>query len=66
MGCRDSRRVNVNPGSHTVEACDSSGCWPRRTAQLSADQVFAYTLTCTSALDETAVDGRPRKICAEQ
>jgi hypothetical protein len=63
MGCRDSRRVSVSPGSHTVEACDTSGCWPRQTTQLSANQAFAYTLTCTTGIGTTL--GGSQKICAQ-
>jgi hypothetical protein len=52
MGCRDSRRFNVSPGSHRVRACIDSGCVPEQT--LTAPGTFE--LFCQSAFTGSSGD----------
>jgi hypothetical protein len=48
MTCTQSRTVAVSPGTHTINACDSGGCWGDDRVTLRTGDVERYTLTCSS------------------
>jgi hypothetical protein len=49
MSCSpEDRSFDVSPGQHRVNACDNSGCWGETSQTIAANQVFRYTMSCSS------------------